>query len=122
MSAAVGQETFRETERFLAGDQARRAAHGAAPIDWLEAGLREALLEDGRGMLEQPVHDPGLQVPEDAPGPEEKGPSKPTTSTASSTPPGNNATARPNRWPSPSNPPIPDLVTVLFGTGLRCCR
>lgn len=68
MAAAVATET----ERFLTLARERLAAEGWSSLDWVETGLREALLKDGRRWLESLLNDPSLPVPEDASGAGEK--------------------------------------------------
>ena len=52
--------------------RARLLAQGWGSVQWVEAGLREALLKDGRGLLESLINDPALPVAEDASRPGEK--------------------------------------------------
>jgi len=61
-----------ETETFLTLARRRLSAEGWSTLDWVETGLREALLKDGRRCLESLLNDPTLPVPEDASRPGEK--------------------------------------------------
>lgn len=55
-----------ETEQFLRLARQRLATEGWSSLDWVETGLREALLKDGRRWLESLLNDPSLPLPEDA--------------------------------------------------------
>jgi len=61
-----------ETEAFLTLARQRLSAEGWDRLDWVETGLREALLKDGRRCLEALLNDPTLPVPDDASRPGEK--------------------------------------------------
>ena len=62
MAAAVASEV----EQFLTLARGRLAAEGWGSVEWVEAGLREALLKDGRRLLEELLNDPALPVAGDA--------------------------------------------------------
>lgn len=68
MAAALATET----EAFLTLARQRLSTEGWGPLDWVETGLREALLKDGRRCLESLLNDPTLPVPQDASRPGEK--------------------------------------------------
>lgn len=61
-----------ETEAFLSLARQRLAAEGWTCGDWVETGLRQALLQDGRRLLECLLNDPTLPLPDDASRPGEK--------------------------------------------------
>jgi hypothetical protein len=61
-----------ETEAFLTLARQRLRAEGWSTLDWVETGLREALLKEGRHCLEALLNDPTLPVPDDASRPGEK--------------------------------------------------
>lgn len=61
-----------ETEAFLTLARQRLSSQGWSTMDWVETGLREALLKDGRRCLETLLNDLSLPVPEDASRPGEK--------------------------------------------------
>ena len=62
-----------ETQAFLSLARKRLATEGWTSSDWVETGLREALLKDGRRLLEHLLNDPTLPIPDDASQPGEKG-------------------------------------------------
>ena len=68
MAAAV----VTEVEAFLTLARQRLATEGWNASDWVETGLRTALLHDGRRLLENLFNDPGLPLPGDASRPGEK--------------------------------------------------
>ena len=68
MAAAV----VTEVEAFLTLARARLATEGWCASDWVETGLRAALLHDGRRLLENLLNDPTLPLAADASGPGEK--------------------------------------------------
>jgi len=68
----VAQALATETEVFLTLARRRLATEGWTSGDWVETGLREALLKDGRRLLEQLLNDPALPIPGDASRPGEK--------------------------------------------------
>jgi hypothetical protein len=51
-----------EVEQFLSLARGRLAREGWQSVEWVEAGLREALLKDGRRLLEALINDPALPV------------------------------------------------------------
>lgn len=51
-----------EAEQFLTLARGRLEREGWGSVEWVEAGLREALLKDGRCLLEEPLNDPTLPV------------------------------------------------------------
>jgi hypothetical protein len=55
-----------EVEQFLSLARGRLGAEGWGSLEWVEAGLREALLKDGRRLLEGLLNDPTLPVAGDA--------------------------------------------------------
>lgn len=61
-----------ETEAFLTLARQRLATEGWNTSDWVETGLRAALLRDGGRLLEALLNDPTLPLPEDASRPGEK--------------------------------------------------
>lgn len=61
-----------ETQAFLSLARKRLATEGWTSSDWVETGLREALLKDGRRLLEHLLNDPTLPIPDDASQPGEK--------------------------------------------------
>jgi hypothetical protein len=62
MATAVASEV----EQFVALARVRLALQGWTSAQWVEAGLREALLKDGRRLLEGLLSDPSLPVVGDA--------------------------------------------------------
>ena len=68
MAAAVATEV----EAFLSLARERLATEGWRASDWVETGLRAALLQDGRRLLADLLNDPTLPLPGDASGPGEK--------------------------------------------------
>ena len=68
MAAAV----VTEVEAFLTLARARLASEGWHASDWVETGLRTALLHDGRRLLEHLFNDPTLPLAADQSGPGEK--------------------------------------------------
>ena len=68
----MAQALATETEAFLTLARQRLATEGWNSSDWVETGLREALLKDGRRLLEQLLNDPALPIPDDASRPGEK--------------------------------------------------
>ncbi len=62
MAAAVASEV----EQFLTLARGRLEREGWGSVEWVEAGLREALLKDGRRLLEDLLNDPTLSVAGDA--------------------------------------------------------
>lgn len=68
MAAAVTTEV----EAFLILARARLATEGWSASDWVETGLRTALLQDGRRLLETLLNDPTLPLAGDASRPGEK--------------------------------------------------
>jgi hypothetical protein len=61
-----------EVEHFLSLTRGRLATEGWRSAEWVEAGLREALLKDGRRLLDECIDDPALPLVGDASGPGEK--------------------------------------------------
>ena len=55
-----------ETEAFLSLARQRLATEGWTAGDWVETGLRQALLQDGRRLMEGLLNDPTLPLPDDA--------------------------------------------------------
>ena len=72
LQASVRQETASEVEAFVALAKARLATEGTLPPQWLELGLREALLRDGRRALEELLNDANWRVEADQTRPGEK--------------------------------------------------
>jgi hypothetical protein len=68
VAAAVASEA----EAFLSLARQRLATEGWTSSDWVETGLRQALLQDGRRLLEGLLNDPALPRPGDASRPGEK--------------------------------------------------
>ena len=68
MAAAVATEV----EAFLSLARERLATEGWRGSDWVETGLRAALLQDGRRLFADLLNDPTLPLPGDASGPGEK--------------------------------------------------
>jgi len=68
----VRQETASEVEAFVALAKARLAVEGAVSPQWLELGIREALLRDGRHALEDLLNDANWRVEQDQAGLGEK--------------------------------------------------
>lgn len=68
MAAAVATEV----EAFLSLARERLAAEGWSASDWVETGLRTALLHAGRRLLENLLNDPTLPLQGDASRPGEK--------------------------------------------------
>lgn len=62
MAAAVATEV----EAFLALARERLTTEGWRASDWVETGLRTALLHEGRRLLENLLNDPALPLPGDA--------------------------------------------------------
>ena len=61
-----------EAEAFLTLARQRLTTEGWTTSDWVETGLRAALLRDGRRLLEGLLNDPTLPLPDDASRPGEK--------------------------------------------------
>ena len=61
-----------EAEAFVTLARQRLATEGWTSSDWVETGLRTALLRDGRRLLEDLLNDPTLPLPDDASRPGEK--------------------------------------------------
>ena len=61
-----------EADAFLSLARQRLAAEGWTGSDWVEIGLRAALLRDGRRLLENLLNDPTLPLSDDASHPGEK--------------------------------------------------
>ncbi len=68
MAAAIAAEA----EAFLTLARERLATEGWTTSDWVETGLRTALLQDGRRLLAELLNDPTLPLQGDASGPGEK--------------------------------------------------
>ena len=68
MEAAVASEV----EQFLKLARQRLVSEGWGSVEWIETGLREALLKDGRRLLEDLVNDPALPLAGDCSRPGEK--------------------------------------------------
>ena len=68
MAAAVATEV----EAFLVLARERLTTEGWRGTDWVETGLRTALLLEGRRLLENLLNDPALPLPGDASRPGEK--------------------------------------------------
>jgi Uncharacterised protein family (UPF0236) len=68
----VAQEQFQETTAFLRLVRQSLASQGVANMEAVEMGLREALLKDGRTLLEKLYNQPDLSVPDNTSGPGEK--------------------------------------------------
>jgi hypothetical protein len=73
LQESVRQESASEIEAFVALAKARLAVEGAVSPQWLELGLRQALLRDGRRALEDLLNDAHWQVEGDQARPGEKG-------------------------------------------------
>jgi hypothetical protein len=69
---SVRQETASEVEAFIALAKARLATEGSLAPQWLELGLREALLRDGQHALEALFNDSTWRLEEDQARPGEK--------------------------------------------------
>ena len=61
-----------EAEAFLNLARQRLSAEGWTGGEWVETGLRAALLRDGRRLLESLLNDPALPLRDDASRPGEK--------------------------------------------------
>jgi hypothetical protein len=61
-----------EVEQFLKLARERLTAEGWGSVEWVESGLRQALLKDGRRLLESLLNEASLPVAGDASGPGEK--------------------------------------------------
>jgi hypothetical protein len=61
-----------EVEQFSSLTRGRLATEGWQSAEWVEAGLREALLKDGWRLLDECIDDPALPLVGDASGPGEK--------------------------------------------------
>jgi hypothetical protein len=72
LQTAVRQATSSEVEAFVALAKARLATEGTVAPQWLEGGLREALLRDGRRILEELLNDPNWRPEQDQARPGEK--------------------------------------------------
>ncbi len=72
LQASVRQETASEIQAFVALAKARLAVEGTLPPQWLELGIREALLRDGRRTLEDLLNDANWRVAGDQARPGEK--------------------------------------------------
>jgi hypothetical protein len=72
LQASVRQETSSEIEAFVALAKARLTVEGTVSPQWLELGIREALLRDGRRALEDLLNDAHWRLAQDQAGPEEK--------------------------------------------------
>jgi len=72
LQASVRQETASEIQAFVALAKARLAVEGTLPPHWLELGIREALLRDGRRTLEDLLNDANWRVAGDQARPGEK--------------------------------------------------
>jgi hypothetical protein len=68
----MAQALAAETEAFLTLARERLVTEGWTSSDWVESGLRAALLKDGRRLLEHLLNDPTLPIPGDASRPGEK--------------------------------------------------
>ena len=68
MAAAVATEV----EAFLSLARARLVKEGWSTSDWVETGLRTALMNEGRRLLENLLNDPTLLLADDASRPGEK--------------------------------------------------
>ena len=68
----MAQALAAETEAFLTLARERLATEGWTSSDWVETGLREALLKDGRRLLEHLLNDSALPIPDDTSRPGEK--------------------------------------------------
>jgi hypothetical protein len=68
----VAASVTAEADAFLSLARRRLAAEGWTGSDWVETGLRAALLRDGRRLLESLLNDPALPQPDDASRPGEK--------------------------------------------------
>lgn len=72
LQASVRQESASELQAFVALAKARLALEGTLAPQWLELGIREALLRDGRQALEQLLNDSHWRVQADQARPGEK--------------------------------------------------
>jgi len=68
----VAAAVVTEVEAFLTLARTRLASEGWCASDWVETGLRTALLHDGRRLLENLFNDPTLPLAADQSGPGEK--------------------------------------------------
>jgi hypothetical protein len=68
----VATAQFQETTAFLNGVRQNLARHGVANLEAIELGLRAALFQDGRALLEALYRQPDLRGPDNASGPGEK--------------------------------------------------
>jgi hypothetical protein len=66
------QERFRETERFVQSAAKRLCEEGASNTEWLELGLRAAMMADATEILEMLLNSASLRVRGDAKRPGEK--------------------------------------------------
>ena len=62
---AFQDDQFQETQAFLKLAREQLALTGAANLPWLDAGLRAALLADGRTLLEKFLNQEALHLPDD---------------------------------------------------------
>jgi hypothetical protein len=62
----VATSVLAEADAFLNLARQRLATEGWSGGDWVETGLRAALLRDGKGLLESLLNDPALPLPDDA--------------------------------------------------------
>lgn len=72
LQASVRQETASELQAFVALAKARLAVEGTLPGQWVELGIRDALLRDGRRALEDLLNDANWRLKEDQTRPGEK--------------------------------------------------
>jgi hypothetical protein len=68
----VEASVLAEAEAFLNLARRRLSAEGWSGSEWVETGLRAALLRDGRRLLESLLNDPALPLRDDASRPGEK--------------------------------------------------
>src|ERR1039458_4787546 len=77
---SVRQEPASEVEAFIALAKARLVTESVLPPQWLELGLRAALLRDGQRALEELFNDPNWRLERDqAEEGEKRYASRPTT-------------------------------------------